>query len=533
MTLLTLNDHVAFVATPQANPLLKGISRGIEKESLRVTPSGHIASSPHPKTLGSALTHPSITTDYSEALLEFITAPSCSIDTVLKELEDLHRFTYRQIGNELLWVSSMPCQLGADGDIPIAQYGSSNIAQMKEIYRKGLGHRYGRAMQTIAGIHYNFSLPDKLWEALKEKQNSQLSLQDFKSEGYFKLIRNFRRYAWLLLYLLGAAPAVCRSFVASRDHHLSPVGEDSHSLYQPNATSLRMGDLGYQSKAQSKLDISYNSLEQYIGTLRAALAKPYQQYADIGLKDEQGAYNQLNTHILQIENEFYSPIRPKRTAAKDETPLQALERHGVEYIEVRCLDVNPLIPCGIDAQTIRFLDTFLLFCLFSDSPDISDEDSQRLSENMLQTVYNGRDPELTLWQNQNKRSLRHWGKEILENMLPIAHQLDLANQSNNQYSQVLTEMQGKISKSQATPSAQMLAEMTQNNETYFRMAMRKAKEQRDQFTQGKIEAELEKTYSELAKTSHNKQAQIENNDTQSFDRYLADYWTMSKTTVQE
>jgi glutamate--cysteine ligase len=531
MTLLTLNDHVAFVATPQANPLLKGISRGIEKESLRVTPSGHIASSSHPKTLGSALTHPSITTDYSEALLEFITAPSCSIDTVLKELEDLHRFTYRQIGNELLWVSSMPCQLGADDQIPIAKYGSSNIAQMKEIYRKGLGHRYGRAMQTIAGIHYNFSLSDKLWEALKEEQNSQLSLKDFKSEGYFKLIRNFRRYAWLLLYLLGAAPAVCRSFVASRDHHLSPVGTDSHSLYQPNATSLRMGDLGYQSQAQSNLDISYNSLEQYIGTLRAALAEPYQQYADIGLKDEQGDYKQLNTHILQIENEFYSPIRPKRTAAANETPLQSLERHGVEYIEVRCLDVNPLIPCGINAQTIRFLDTFLLFCLFSDSPGISGEDSQRLSENMLRTVYNGRDPELTLWQNQNKRPLRHWGKEILENMLPIAHQLDLANQSNGQYSQALTEMQGKISELQATPSAQMLAEMAQNNETYFRMAMRKAKEQRDQFTRGKIEAELEKTYSELATASHNKQAQIENNDTHSFDRYLADYWIMSKTTV--
>jgi len=530
---LSLPDHLMLLDNPQVSRHLKGIIRGIEKESLRVTPSGHIASTPHPKSLGSALTHPSITTDYSEALLEFITAPSSSIEAVLKELEDLHRFTYHQIEDELLWVSSMPCQLGADDQIPIAQYGSSNVGQMKEIYRKGLGHRYGRAMQTIAGIHYNFSLPDELWEALKEKQNSHLSLQDFKSEGYFKLIRNFRRYAWLLLYLLGAAPAVCRSFVASRDHHLSPVGTDSHSLYQPNATSLRMGDLGYQSQAQSNLDVSYNSLEQYIGTLRAALAEPYQSYADIGLKDEQGDYNQLNTHVLQIENEFYSPIRPKRTATENETPLQALERHGVEYIEVRCLDVNPLISCGIDAQTIQFLDTFLLFCLFSDSPDISDQDSQRLSENMLRTVYNGRDPELKLWQNQNERSLRHWGKELLEKMDPIAQQLDIANQSKNHYSQVLAKMQGKISEAQATPSAQMLAEMTENTETYFRMAMRKAKEQRDQFTQGNIEAELEKTYSELAKASHNKQAQIEHNDTQSFHRYLADYWAMSKTTVQE
>jgi glutamate--cysteine ligase len=529
---LSLQDHLALLDNPQFSNLLKGIVRGIEKESLRVTPSGHIASTPHPQNLGSALTHPSITTDYSEALLEFITAPSCSIEAVLKELEDLHRFTYRQIGDELLWVSSMPCQLGADDQIPIAQYGSSNIGQMKEIYRKGLGHRYGRAMQTIAGIHYNFSLPDELWVALKEKQQSHLSLQDFKSEGYFKLIRNFRRYAWLLLYLLGSAPAVCRSFVASRDHHLSPVGNDSHSLYQPNATSLRMGDLGYQSKAQSNLDISYNSLEQYIKTLRAALAEPYQQYADIGLKNEQGEYNQLNTHVLQIENEFYSPIRPKRTAAANETPLQALERHGVEYIEVRCLDVNPLLTCGIDAQTIRFLDTFLLFCLFSNSPDINDQDSQRLSENMLRTVYSGRDPELKLWQQQTEKPLRQWAEELLATMVPIAQKLDYANQCEAEHSQALYAMQGKVKCANFTPSAKMLEEMQNNNETYFRMAMRKAKEQRTEFTQGKIEAELEKTYSELAKTSHNKQAQIENTDTQSFDRYLADYWTMSKTTIQ-
>lgn len=525
---MSLNDHLALLANPQTNRLLKGIVRGIEKESLRVTESGHIATTPHPKTLGSALTHSSITTDYSEALLEFITAPACSIEAVLKELEDLHRFTYRQIGEELLWVSSMPCQLGADDQIPIAQYGNSNIGQMKQIYRKGLGHRYGRAMQTIAGIHYNFSLPEKLWEELKKQQNSSLSLQDFKSEGYFKLIRNFRRYAWLLLYLLGAAPAVCRSFVASRDHDLSPVGKDSHSLYQPNATSLRMGDLGYQSKAQSNLNISYNSLKQYISSLRSALAEPYENYARIGLKDEQGQYKQLNTHVLQIENEFYSPIRPKRTASANETPLQALERHGVEYIEVRCLDVNPLIHCGIDAQTIEFLDTFLLFCLFSDSPDISQQDSQLLSENMMRTVYSGRDPELKLWQNHIERPLRHWAEELLHKMKPIAQKLDLANQTKNQYSQSLSAMQDKVKTAQSTPSAQMLEEMQHNNETYFRMAMRKAKEQRAQFTQGDIEARLEQTYSKLAEASRDKQKEIENSDHQTFDRFLTNYWTMSQ-----
>lgn len=527
--MLSLNDRLALFDNPQKIALLRGIVRGIEKESLRVSPNGHIANTAHPKTLGSALTHPSITTDYSEALLEFITAPSCSIEKVLKELDDIHRFTYRQIGEELLWVSSMPCQLGPDNEIPIAKYGSSNIGQMKQVYRLGLGHRYGRAMQTIAGIHYNFSVPDELWlELQKQQQNTQV-LRDFKSEGYFHLIRNFRRYAWLLLYLLGSAPAVCRSFVANRDHRLSPVGQDSHSLYQPYATSLRMGDLGYQSQVQSAVDISYNSLEQYVISLRGALAKPYQAYDDIGLKDEQGHYQQLNTHLLQIENEFYSAIRPKRTATSDETPLQALEHRGVEYIEVRCLDVNPLIACGIDAQTMRFLDTFLLFCLLSESPQTSSAESLDLSENMLRTVYQGRDSALILRRNQTDVRLRDWGAELLAQMQPVAEQLDHAHQNSTQlYLQGLKKMQSAIDDSNITPSASMLNEMQENSETYYGMAMRKAQEQRRLFLAGDLDSAIAQTYGELAETSHSQQAIKENSDSKSFDKFLSDYWRSSQ-----
>lgn len=526
---MSLNDCLSLLKSPQNLKLLQGIVRGIEKESLRVTPSGHIATSAHPQALGSALTHPSITTDYSEALLEFITAPSSSIETVLKELDDIHRFTYRQLNNELLWVSSMPCQLGADDQIPIAQYGSSNIGHMKQVYRLGLGHRYGRAMQTIAGIHYNFSIPDELWQALQAQQNNSQTLQDFKSEGYFKLIRNFRRYAWLLLYLLGAAPAVCRSFVANRNHHLGPVGQDSHSLYKPYATSLRMGDLGYQSDAQSSLNISYNSLEQYVSSLRNSLAKPYDAYDQIGLKDNQGNYQQLNTHLLQIENEFYSAIRPKRTAAPDETPLQALQRHGVEYIEVRCLDVNPLIPCGIDAQTIRFLDTFLLFCLFCESPQTSEQESLDLSHNMLRTVYGGRDPELLLRQGDTETRLRTWGAGVLQQMQPIAEQLDGSHEHKAcHYQQALSQMQGAMQDHSSTPSAIMLADMQQNSETYYGMAMRKAQEQRDFFLAKDIDSITASTYEDLAAQSHQQQMAKEEGDAIPFDQFLSNYWRASE-----
>lgn len=529
---MSLNNHLAFLRRAQNIKALSGIVRGVEKESLRVTAEGYLALTEHPKSLGSALTHPSITTDYSEALLEFITAPSSSIDQVIRELEDIHRFTYQQLGEELLWVSSMPCQLGSEQQIPIGDYGSSNIGTMKKVYRVGLGHRYGRAMQTISGIHYNFSVPDQLWQLLQEHTGNQQSLQDFKSAGYFGLIRNFRRYSWLLIYLLGAAPAICKSFVAGRSHQLIPVDSDTHSLYTPNATSLRMGDLGYQSEAQSTLVISYNSLEQYITTLREALQQPYAAYDKIGLKDSQGNYKQLNTHLLQIENEFYSAIRPKRTTVEGETPLQALEQRGVEYIEVRCIDVNPLIPCGIDAVTMRFLDIFLMFCLLSDSPETDSEEYARIPENLMRAVYNGRDPLLRLVDTEGERTFKDWGSDLLSAMQSVAESLDQAYETTSAetlHADALSLMGHRLNDPEATPSAKLLAEMRENNETYFAMAMRKTLDHRDYFLDTPIDDTGLAKYQDLAAQSHHRQAAMEAADSLSFDEFLADYWRSSNS----
>ena len=176
-------------------------------------------------------------------------------------------------------------------------------------------------MQTISGIHYNFSLPEPL-----------------SNDAYFALIRNFRRHSWLLLYLFGASPAVCASFVADRAHELERLSEDT--FYLPYATSLRMGRLGYQSEAQSSLAVSYNSLESYAASLQDALTKPYPAYEAIGIRDGDD-YRQLATSLLQIENEFYGTIRPKRVIRPGERPLHALRERGVEYVEVRLMDLDP------------------------------------------------------------------------------------------------------------------------------------------------------------------------------------------------
>jgi glutamate--cysteine ligase len=394
---------------------------------------------------------------------------------------------------------------------------------MKTVYRLGLGQRYGRLMQTIAGIHYNFSIPDALWQALQADEGNQQSLQDYKTDGYFALIRNFRRYFWLLLYLFGSAPAVCKSFVRNREHDLLPVGDDSHSLHKPFATSLRMGNLGYQSDAQASLIVCYNDMAQYTKTLKGALETPYKPYEHLGLKDSQGNYQQLTTNLLQIENEFYSPIRPKRTAASGETPIEALHTKGVEYIEVRCVDLNPLAACGIDRETIRFLDTFLLFCLLKESPKTNNNEYQQITENQRRTVADGRNPDLELVDGDRQRKLVDWGLDLVAEMQPVATLLDQANDSGD-YSATLARMGERLQNNSLTPAAMLLSEMQEHSETYYRMAMRKAVEHREYFRSKNLAPEVIEKYQHLAAQSLLEQQQIEAADSISFDDFLAAYY---------
>ena len=519
-----LTTRLSALSTPENQVHLKKIKRGIEKESLRVTPAGNLAQTPHPKALGSTLTHPSITTDFSESLLEFITAPSASVDEVLSSLENIHRFTYRNIDDELLWVNSMPCALGRDDAIPLGQYGSSNIGQMKTAYRRGLGHRYGRRMQTIAGIHYNWSLPDECWRLLQCSDNDSGSLQAYKTERYFDLIRNFRRYFWLLLYLFGAAPVACRSFVTGRDHHLQAVGTDDHSLHLPFATSLRMGDLGYQSSAQDSLIVCYNNLPSYIKTLRNALTTPYPPYESIGIKDEaNNNYRQLSPHLLQIENEFYSTIRPKRTATSGETALQAIWQRGVEYIEVRCVDLNPYLPVGLDAEQIHFLDIFLLYCLLEDSPQTDDNEYSQTFENQRRIVNQGRKPNLTLRHNAHERPLQEWANEIFTQLHPIAAALDKSH-NNQAHSNAITSMHEQLENPALTPAARLLEEMKSTDSTYFQTALRHARQHREYFLDSQLDQATEEHFTHLAAQSLKEQSTIEANDTLNFDEFLDAYY---------
>lgn len=511
---------LALLSQPQHLSLLTRLQRGLEKEGLRCDASGKIAQTPHARGLGSALTHPSITTDYSESLLEFITPVFPSAHEANAYLEIAHRFAYSQMGSEMIWPASMPCILNGEMSIPIADYGTSNLGKLKHVYRHGLWHRYGRVMQAISGIHYNFSLPDDLLELLAKEEGRNAD-KDFVSERYLRLIRNFRRYGWLLMYLFGASPAICRTFLAGHEHSLEPLHQ--HTLHAPYATSLRMSDLGYQNSAQSDLRVCHNSLDSYITTLSKALAIPVERYEEIGVQGDDGEYRQLNTNMLQIENEYYSNIRPKRIGEAGEKPLQSLARAGIQYIEVRSTDVNPFLPLGIDIPQMHFLDIFLTWCALSDSPNIYDTECKQTEENFSKVVYDGRRPGLMLSRGANNEaiSLEDWGRALIEEMRPLAKMMDAAHH-HNFHQDTLNQQVIKLADSERTPSAKVLRILKDENLEFAELTLRQAKAHRDTLSEPLAE-NIAATWQKMAADSLTAQAEMEAADDMPFAEYLADY----------
>ncbi|WP_336367452.1 glutamate--cysteine ligase [Marinobacter sp. C2H3] len=494
-----------------------GFLKGVEKEGLRVDRNGFIAQTPHPEALGSALTHPRITTDYSEALLELITPVCDSTDAMLASLRDIHAFVQQHLGDEVFWAASMPCELDGDESIPIARYGRSNIGQLKHVYRQGLAVRYGRIMQSIAGAHYNLSLPDSFWQHWQSVLGDQQSLRDFKSEQYFWLIRNFRRRSWLLMLLFGASPALDASFVAGVKHSLSRF--DDRTWQGDTATSLRMGDLGYHNNAQASLNICFNELATYTGTLDRAIHTTWPPYEAIGTR-RGDQFIQINTSILQIENEYYSAVRPKRTTERGEKPIQALDARGVEYIEVRCLDLDPFSPVGVNRAQIDFLDLFLLDCLLSDSPRIGDAECDRLDDNYKSVVAQGRDPSLTLCQGGHRTPVSDLAKALLDRLEPLAEQLD-GWESGQRYRAALAAQSESLAA--GVPSQRVLDAMADSGLGHRDWVMAQSQAHQRQLREEGLSAVTQAEFDAMVRASMAEQEALEASDTEPFDQFLAHY----------
>ena len=501
--------------------LLSGGLKGVEKESLRIDAAAALAQTPHPKALGSALTNRFITTDFSEALLEFVTPAYATTWEALQCICNIHQFTYANLQDEMLWPSSMPCAIPENDKIPLARYGTSNVGRMKTIYRRGLGFRYGRQMQTIAGVHFNYSLPETFWPAYQRILQDEQSIDDFRSQHYLGLIRNFRRMGWLVLYLFGASPALCKSFISGNTNKLASLNDET--WYEPYGTSLRMSDIGYSNQHQSRINISLNSIDEYVHDLCHAICVPEPDYEKIGVKVD-GEYRQLNANLLQLENEYYSSVRPKRVARSGERPTAALRRGGIEYVEVRSLDINLFDPCGINQNTMRFMEAFLIYCLLLESPPLDVAGLQEANANQMATAKQGRDPEFRLLRDGKATTVTNWAQEILAGVAAIAEQID-AHDNDDSYAEAVAAAAALVEHVDRTPSARIVEELQTSGKGFSRLGLEMAERHQDYFAS--LPPCCESALSEFeteARASLQRQAEIEMSDAIDLDEYLLRYF---------
>lgn len=515
----------ALVAARQEG-LLRGGSVGLEREALRVAPDGSISHRSHPAALGAALTHPWITTDFSEALLEFVTPPLPDVNAALDFLCDLQSFVYERLeGGEFLWAASMPCILRGEEDVPIAWYGTSNRGLMKHVYRVGLGHRYGRAMQLIAGVHFNYSCNEGLWAVYQVLEHDTRPLREFIDAGYFAMLRNLLRLGWMVPYLFGCSPAVCRTFVGDQPTDMEWFDETTY--YYPYATSLRMGDIGYQNNKayESGFKARYDNLDLYIAGLQWATETPDPRYRRIGVKVG-GRYRQLNPNILQIENEYYSTVRPKQVPRGNEKPVIALRERGVQYGELRSLDVDVFSPAGANESEMRFLEALMLFCLLHESPRLPMSEVREIDRNEFRVAHRGREPRLELERQGRRVGLREWGLEVLAAMEAVCAILD-GGDPGRPYTAALSRQREAFLDPECTPSARMLREMRARGEGFHAYARHRSEILQRFFRRRRLHPAQRAIFEEVARASLQRQAELEAAEAESFERYLERYFAQT------
>jgi glutamate--cysteine ligase len=444
---------------------------GLEREGIRVTPDGHLSPTPHPKSLGSSLTHPYITTDFAECQLEFRTLPEPILDTSLDQLNQIQSFTAQRLENELIWPFSMPPRLPEnDDDIPLAQYGDSKLAREKTIYRRGIGHRYGRRIQTVSGVHYNFSLKDS---ATAQVFQSVADAQSFASESdcYFHIVRNLYRRMPFLTYLFGASPAFDTSYEPTLPQGL--MTHKSDTVYGEFATSIRQSGIGYTSDVQDRLRMSYDSIETFVHDFAWALDTPNPQYQQFSVENAQ----QLNTNYLQAEQELYAAFRPKQNMESGEKLLDALRNRGVSYIEFRALDVDPFCPGGVDPQTVAFLQLVILHCLADDSAPLSDEESNSLTAANHTVAWRGREPDLKIPIPGAESSFHESGRIFCEELQQCAEDLDRSDGSTAYRDTLKTQIE-KWKSPERTPSGKHLAHLLDNDMEFLVLGLNLAENYR-------------------------------------------------------
>ncbi len=501
-----------------AKQSLNEINIGLERETLRVDAStGTIAQTSHPKGAGSAFSHKNITTDFSEALLEFVTDPYSSVEEAAEALKKLQEFTLEVMENELYWPNSMPPKIESEDEIKIGEYGDSNAGKMRHLYRVGLSHRYGKMMQAIAGIHYNFSFKDSFIDQWREKIAPTSDLQHFKTERYLHLCRNIARLGFVIPYFFGASPLMSKCFVKGHNRNFLSLNEQDN--YLPEGTSFRLSDIGYGNN-KCHFDVSYNSVDQFIKNIHYAISTPCKDFSKIAIKDENGAYQQINNHILQIENEYYSSIRPKQLFGAGENFLEALKEKGIEYVELRSLDVNPLVDIGITVEDMRFVQVLLSACFLTDAAPLSQKEYEQTQKNIKIVAERGREAGITINLLAQETSLKEALTFVLDWMEPVAELLGAP------FVTAIQNRRPMIDSPDLTPSAQLLKKVIDSELDYQTFFLKEAKKLFQRESTSLTEEERTQMRRE-AEASLKAQAEHEATPQIPFDQYLKNYFDIS------
>ncbi len=462
---------------------------GIEREAQRVTKSGYLALTNHPVAFGNKLQNSEVTTDFSESQLELVTPPLSSVEEVYKYLEMLTLKVNEELKNELLWPLSMPPRLPSEEIIPISKFDDTPEGREKEIYRRGLAARYGKKMQMISGIHFNFSFTDELFDILHKYWGNREDKYEFINKAYFSMARNFLRYRWLLIYLFGASPSTDSTFNTVIQNELKTIIKccpeccNPINNYKKYATSLRVSRFGYSNGEQGKFTVSYNSKSEYLETIRKLMKTKSKKYSEIGMFKD-GKQIQLSENVLQKDSEFYSAIRLKQVAEKGESLLEALEKRGVEYAEVRIIDVNPYEMAGISLEQMYFLQVFMLYCLFEKSRNIKSKELNLMNKNHNLIAISGRKNKLSLYRyTRGQVLLEDWGQNIFGKLFQIAKAMDDAGNTSKYMECVVNEFIKLMDKSQL-PSNRIVKDMKLKGETFINFGISKAMEHKNQNNTG-------------------------------------------------
>lgn len=381
--------------------LLSG-SFGIEWESLRAHSTGELCLTPHPEVFGDKFTNPLVTTDFSESQIEIITPTLDSVDEAFDAfslLSDLVNVSLPE--DEYLWFQSIPCILPYYDKIPIAQYKGEEAAKSQK-YREELAKKYGVKKQMISGVHFNFSFKNETIEKLYSFSDKNLSFKEFKNEIYLKIARNYLRYCWLIIYLTGCSIGTHKTF-ANECIHLMDTKDAFGSYYSTKGPSFRNASCGY--KNLKTLHPSYKNVDEFT--------------RDIS--------NYIESGELSEAKELYTQIRLKPKNPSD--LLNSLKNDGIEYIEIRTLDINPFYKCGLTQQDMKFLHLFLIYMLVKEESDYVDWQKEAII-NEERTAEKAYTDEMRLLKDGHEVTLKEWALELIDEMNEMIDELGINDYQN-------------------------------------------------------------------------------------------------------